>query len=544
MFHFVGKSSELLPKVNTRLRLLSLFVLVLVSLCMGCAIPLNVPYVDVALKQPENSAKTSIRVAVIIPDEKYIMKKTGSEGGLVSVYTVPFGKILKKASSEILPGFFEEVEIVNIKPAPENTDLLFIPKINDFDIRYERPSAFNFNVMARVSLDVTIANSNGAQIWKKTIVSPWKSKTHNGLSQKKYVIAHAIAITEATAVAIKDAVRGMFMSRVFKYYLAGKDVQQMKSKDKTFKLPPLRSDTFYDIDGPKQKRKEMAVFPTHSATALSTPKPTLPSTTSSQISAAQRWAVVIGVSSYKDTRISSLRYASADAKAFYEWLISPTGGKYAPSNVNCLLDKNATAKNIKNALFVWLKQAIREDIITIFFACHGSPESPDSLNNLFLLPYDAKYDEIATSGFPMWDLETALKRFIKAKKVVIIADACHSGGIGQSFDIARRANRGIKVNPISSELQSLSKVGDGVCVISASDEKQFSQESQNWGGGHGVFTYFLLKGLKGEADYSNDQRVTLGELIPYLSEQVRRTTKSAQCPTVAGKFDPALTIGK
>jgi uncharacterized caspase-like protein len=144
----------------------------------------------------------------------------------------------------------------------------------------------------------------------------------------------------------------------------------------------------------------------------------------------------------------------------------------------------------------------------------------------------------------MWDLETALKRFIKAKKVVIIADTCHSGGIGQSFDIARRANRGIKVNPISSELQSLSKVGDGVCVISASDDKQFSQESQKWGGGHGVFTYFLLKGLKGEADYSNDRRVTLGELIPYLSEQVRRTTKSAQCPTVAGKFDPALTIGK
>lgn len=263
-----------------------------------------------------------------------------------------------------------------------------------------------------------------------------------------------------------------------------------------------------------------------------------------QIDTSQRWAVVIGISSYKDTRISSLRYASADAKAFYEWLISPTGGKYAPSNVNCLLDKNATAKNIKNALFVWLKQAIQEDIVTIFFACHGSPESPDSLNNLFLLPYDAQYDEIATSGFPMWDLETALKRFIKAKKVVIIADACHSGGIGQSFDIARRANRGIKVNPIGSELQSLSKVGDGVCVISASDNKQFSQESKDWGGGHGVFTYFLLKGLKGEADYSKDNRVTLGELIPYLSEQVRRATKSAQCPTVAGKFDPALSIGR
>ena len=35
----------------------------------------------------------------------------------------------------------------------------------------------------------------------------------------------------------------------------------------------------------------------------------------------------------------------------------------------------------------------------------------------------------------------------------------------------------------------------GVCVISASDENQFSQEGQQWGG-HGVFTHFLLQGLK------------------------------------------------
>jgi len=112
-----------------------------------------------------------------------------------------------------------------------------------------------------------------------------------------------------------------------------------------------------------------------------------------------------------------------------------------------------------------------------------------------------------------------------------------------AYDIARRADRGLKVNPISSGLQNLSKVGDGVCVISASDEKQFSQEGRNWGG-HGVFTFFLMKGLKGEADYNKDKTVTLGELIPYLSEQVRRATKNAQSPTVAGKFDPALSVGK
>lgn len=258
----------------------------------------------------------------------------------------------------------------------------------------------------------------------------------------------------------------------------------------------------------------------------------------------QRWAVIIGVACYQDTRVPSLRYASSDAKSFYDWIISPSGGKFAPSRIKLLLDQDATGKNIKNALFVWLKQALEEDMVTIYFAGHGSPESPDSQNNLFLFPYDIQYDNIASTGFPMWDIETALKRFIKAKKVVVIADACHAGGVGQAFDITRRANRGIRVNPISSGLQSLARIGDGICVISASDNKQFSQEGKNWGGGHGVFTYFLLKGLKGKADYSKDDRVTLGELIPYLSEQVRRATRNAQSPTVAGKFDPALSIAR
>jgi len=258
----------------------------------------------------------------------------------------------------------------------------------------------------------------------------------------------------------------------------------------------------------------------------------------------EKWAVIIGISQYQDTRVPSLRYPSADAQAFYEWVISPQGGRYAPSRVKLLIDEKATGKNIKSALFVWLKQAIEEDMVMIYFAGHGSPESPDSPGNLFLLPYDTVYDDLSVTGFPMWDIETALKRFIKAKKVVVIADACHSGGVGQPFEVARRGNRDIQVNRINSGLQNLSQIGDGVAVINAADETQFSQESERWGGGHGVFTFFLLKGLKGEADYNRDGTVTLGELIPFLSEKVRRETRNAQSPTVAGRFDPALTIAR
>jgi tetratricopeptide (TPR) repeat protein/uncharacterized caspase-like protein len=257
-----------------------------------------------------------------------------------------------------------------------------------------------------------------------------------------------------------------------------------------------------------------------------------------------KWALVIGVSAYQDNRVPPLRYASSDARAFHDWLISSKGGRYSPSYVRLLIDEEATGRNIKSALFEWLKGAIEEDMVVVYFAGHGSAESPDSTGNLYLLPYDTQYDSIATTGFPMWDIETALRRFIRAKKVVVIADACHSGGVGQSFDVARRAGRGIGVNPVSSGIQGLAGTGDGICVVSASGENQYSQESQTWGGGHGVFTYFLIKALEGDADYNKDVSVSLGELTSYLSEQVRRETRNAQSPTVAGRFDPSLTLGR
>ena len=655
MFHFVGKSSELLPVVNTRLRLLSLLVLVLISLCMGCAMTPSVSRKDLPLSS--HIQKFPLKAIVVFP-KKF---QDAMPGGFHFVgITAQVGKSSVELFKEVLPLLFQEVEFVTEDITPEHYQILIIPeiveayigqrtgrfedwpcvveyKISFFDLDHKMifqasaygsgpfdslctfkwPAAELSKAFAKaeaqamselidniISSPELLAYADGIK-GRITEHKPEKGAQKVATPQYPPMLVCKVKFSEPSGNYLLDAeeegkllvtienkgkgnanliqidlntiepVKGLsYNKRLFiKTVPAGKSIykeiplkadktiptSQVKFKVQAmeiggfdsepviavFKTREFQPSIISDIsDDAKQKQKEIADYSTHSAAALPMPKPTRPGTPSSQISVSQRWAVVIGVSSYEDTRISSLRYASSDARAFYEWLISPTGGKYAPSNVKCLLDKNATAKNIKNALFVWLKQAIQEDIVTIFFACHGSPESPDSLNNLFLLPYDAKYDEIATSGFPMWDLETALKRFIKARKVVIIADACHSGGIGQSFDIARRANRGIKVNPINSELQSLSKVGDGVCVISASDEKQFSQESQKWGGGHGVFTYFLLKGLKGEADYSNDKRVTLGELIPYLSEQVRRTTKSAQCPTVAGKFDPALTIGR
>jgi uncharacterized caspase-like protein len=254
-----------------------------------------------------------------------------------------------------------------------------------------------------------------------------------------------------------------------------------------------------------------------------------------------RWAVVIGVSEYQDNRIPGLRYGERDAQTLYQWLTAADGGRFAPDDTKLLLGREATLRNMKEALNEWLRRAQPEDLVLIYFSGHGAPESPDHSENLFLLPYDTDSDKIASTAFPMWDIETALKRFIQARKVVVITDACHAGGVGDAY--AGRKGISIEDNRVNQGLQSLASVNDGVAVITSAGSRQLSQESERWGNGHGVFTYCLLKGLQGGADYNKTGRVTLGELIPYVSEQVRRETNGAQSPEVAGKFDPALSMG-
>lgn len=265
----------------------------------------------------------------------------------------------------------------------------------------------------------------------------------------------------------------------------------------------------------------------------------------------KRWAVVIGVSAYKDPQIRNLRYAARDAEAFHDWLTSNNGGRYSPTNTKLLLDHEATAYNIREALFEWLEQALKEDFVTIYFSGHGTPSSPDApnkLENLFLVPYDAKYDHIPASAIRMSDVQTALRSHIEARRVVVIADACHAGGVGSEFALVRRAigaGDADAAGKVNQGLHDLSDVGPSVVVLTSARASQLSQENQRWGGGHGVFTHFLLEGLKGRArrDANHDRPVTLGELIPYVSQQVREATRNKQCPEVAGDYDPFLTIG-
>ena len=80
--------------------------------------------------------------------------------------------------------------------------------------------------------------------------------------------------------------------------------------------------------------------------------------------------------------------------------------------------------------------------------------------------------------------------------------------------------------------------------LTASRDRERSFESADWGGGHGIFTYYVVKGLDGEADETGDGIVTADELADYTYRNVREATKGQQNPTSdQGNFDPQHAAG-
>jgi hypothetical protein len=230
----------------------------------------------------------------------------------------------------------------------------------------------------------------------------------------------------------------------------------------------------------------------------------------------QRWAVVIGISQYQDTTLS-LQYADRDAKDFYNFLMSPRAGDggFNPSNVKLLLNSGATREKIATALFDFLKAATEEDVVYIFYAGHGAAD-PDRASDLYLLPYNANVKSLGGTGFSFADMYRALNT-VRAKYKVLITDACHSGAIGST------ATRGALTDINNKFIDAMSTNAGFQTVITSAEGAELAKEGPEYGGGHGAFTYYLLKGLKGEADTNRDHVVSIGEMFDYTYDRVART---------------------
>ena len=251
----------------------------------------------------------------------------------------------------------------------------------------------------------------------------------------------------------------------------------------------------------------------------------------------RRLALIVGVSSYRTPSID-LRYASRDARAVHDLLSSPALGPAAldPRDLRLLLDRDATVERINTGLREFLQQATEKDFVLFYFAGHGIPD-PNRPQDLYLMAHDSDPENIAGSGLLMRHVREAIAE-VRARDVLILTDACHSAGMA-----APRNIRSLAINPIHNVfLEKMRHASGGLAILTASEAAQVSLEGPKWQG-HGVFTYFLLEGLRGAADLDQDRLVTLGEIMEFVREQVKDATGAQQIPAIGPtSFDREMPL--
>src|SRR5579864_2513014 len=244
---------------------------------------------------------------------------------------------------------------------------------------------------------------------------------------------------------------------------------------------------------------------------------------------SQRWAVVIGVSRYSDSHIN-LQFADRDAEAMKDFLQDPKGGAVPSANMFYRVNEQATSSTIRAALFDFLSKPGPDDLVIVYFAGHGAndPKSPD---NYYLLGYDADPNNLGATAVRMRELQESFGNYLKANLVTLV-DACHSGGIGKA------------VTNMTNVRWTNAGFGEHRAIITASDVGEFSREDTQWGGGHGVFTYYVLQGLKGEADANHDHKITVGELFDYVNRHVAGATGGAQRPQALARSERTFVLSQ
>jgi len=252
--------------------------------------------------------------------------------------------------------------------------------------------------------------------------------------------------------------------------------------------------------------------------------------------AGRKFALIVGVSRYRDDGVSDLQFADADARELRDFLRRPEGGGFKPDDILYLENEQATVEGVTAALDRILSQAGPNDLILLFIAGHGGPD-PYAPQNLYYILHDTRVADLSRTALPMTTLQEKLN-LARARRAVVFIDTCHSAGLGGAQPAVARGFENNLINLYSAKLFK----EEGRAALTSSDVNEFSYENKRWGGGHGVFTYALLEGLRGQADANADSFVTAGELFAYVRDRVRLETGFKQNPRSVYDFNSDFTL--
>ena len=230
------------------------------------------------------------------------------------------------------------------------------------------------------------------------------------------------------------------------------------------------------------------------------------------------YALIVGASRYD--HFESLKYTDDDAYRIYAFLRSPEGGAIPDDHIRILIDESAIAENIYKGLDDITSMAGPDDMVLVYLAGHGLqgyyvPTNSDGYHNR--VGYD--------------DIKERLS-FCQARQKLVIADACYSGSL--------LAAKTPFMESVDLFYKKLSASGGGTAFLLSSKSEEYSLESQ--GLRQGIFSHYLIQGLKGKADTDGDKLVNLDELYKYVYANVREYSGNLQSPILAGDIDRGMPL--
>ncbi len=231
---------------------------------------------------------------------------------------------------------------------------------------------------------------------------------------------------------------------------------------------------------------------------------------------AKTYALMVGISKYeKLPKDLWLQFADADAKTFSQHLASARGGAVPADQMEVLTNEEATTAAVRNAFQTVLRnRAGKKDTIFILIAAHGIVDSRGS----YILTYDSDPQDLSTTALPMAEIQSLVDdELSKVGRVVLMADVARAASIGN-----------LKTANIGSAVEKLGEAQGEMLGLMAARPKELSIEGAQFGGGHGAFTYALVKGLQGFADHDDDRFVSAGELQDYVRDSVPKLTGNKQ----------------
>jgi hypothetical protein len=240
-------------------------------------------------------------------------------------------------------------------------------------------------------------------------------------------------------------------------------------------------------------------------------------------------AIIIGLEKYQNT--SAAKYADRDAQVFSDYAHRALGVR--SENIKLIVNKKATRTSIQKALKLWLPTVMVKGSSDVYFFFAGHGLATANGFQRYLLPYDAETALLEDSALVLEDIIGTVSQS-RPRSAVFFLDTCYSGGTRTGQTLVADA-RGMRI------VARATSFPENITVISASDNDQvstFLPEAK-----HGLFSYYLMKGLEGNADFNFDEQITPSEIFEYLKKPVTRNAVrlgKIQTPQMNGNSDTLL----